>query len=483
MSFQKYGLVQIREHLWEIPKHGAMRVPGRIYASEKLLSKILEDKSLEQVKNVACLPGIVKYSLAMPDIHWGYGFPVGGVAAFDPDAGGVISPGGIGYDINCGVRLLRSRLKHHQVKDRIRDLVVQLFRDVPVGLGARGGIKLSHADYQELCRKGSKWAVERGFGKPDDLQFIEAGGALPGADPSKVSQRAMDRGKDEIGTVGSGNHFVEIDVVEDIFDADAARAMGLEIGQLCVLIHCGSRGFGHQICDDYLRVMSQAMKRYNIEVPDRQLACAPINSPEARDYLGAMASAANYAWANRQVLTHLVRKAFQHCLKMEEDELGMDIVYDVAHNIAKFEEHDVDGYRMRLCVHRKGATRSFPPGNPELPESYRSIGQPVLIPGSMGTASYVLVGAETSMYETFGTTCHGAGRVLSRSRAKKEVPGQTVKRQLEDQGIYVLSDSRETLSEEMPAAYKDVSEVVEVVHRAGLAYKVARLRPVGVIKG
>ncbi len=483
MSLEKHGLVKIKDYLWEIPKQGGMRVPGRIYASEKLLAKILEDKSLDQVRNVACLPGIVKYSLAMPDIHWGYGFPVGGVAAFDPDAGGVISPGGIGYDINCGVRLLRSHLKHSDIRDRMRDLVAQLFRDVPVGLGARGTIRLSPSDYQELCRKGSRWAVERGFGRKEDLDFIEAGGALPGADPSKVSQRAMERGRDEIGTVGSGNHFVEVDVVAEIYDHEAARAMGLALEQVCVLIHCGSRGFGHQICDDYLRIMGQAMKRYNIEVPDRQLACAPINSPEAQDYLGAMASAANYAWANRQVLTHLVRKAFQHCLKMSEDDLGMAIVYDVAHNIAKFEEHDVNGYRKRLCVHRKGATRSFPPGNPELPKAYGHIGQPVLIPGSMGTASYVLVGAQNSMHETFGTTCHGAGRVLSRSKAKKEAPGQTVKRQLEEQGIYVLSDSRETLSEEMPAAYKDVSEVVEVVHQAGLAFKVAKLRPIGVIKG
>jgi tRNA-splicing ligase RtcB (3'-phosphate/5'-hydroxy nucleic acid ligase) len=479
----KFGLVQIDDYRWELPPVQGMRVPGRIYASKKLVEETLEEESVRQTGNVAFLPGIVKYSLAMPDIHSGYGFPIGGVAAMDPEAGGVISPGGIGYDINCGVRLLRSNLHVDEIKDRLKDLVAALFRDVPAGLGARGGGKVNLRRDPGPMVKGSQWAVEQGYGSADDVEHTEERGRLRGADPDKVSQRAIERGEGQVGSLGSGNHFLEIGFVETIYQTKAADAFGLWPEQVYVFIHSGSRGFGHQVCTDYLRTLAEVVRREGLFIPDRQLVCAPIHSAEGRDYMAAMACAANYAWANRQRLTHLAREAIGHKLKMEPRDLGLELVYDVAHNIAKFEKHTVDGEEKELCVHRKGATRAFPAGHPDLPHDYRPVGQPVLIPGDMGTASYVLVGTERAMAETWGTTCHGAGRVMSRHAAIARAKGRDIQRELAEKGIYVLAEGREALAEEMSEAYKDVDEVVRVVHEAGLAERVARLRPLGVVKG
>lgn len=467
----------------EIPvdyKQG-MRVKGIIYA-DAVLEKGLEKQPVEQVANVATLPGIVGASLAMPDIHMGYGFPIGGVAAFDLQEG-VISPGGVGYDINCGVRLLRSNLRKSEVVPRLKELVDVLYSEIPAGVGSKGKIRLGPVDEKALLRKGAQWAVEKGYGSPLDLERIESGGCIEGADPGLISQKAYDRGRAQQGTLGSGNHFLEIQYVDEIYDEKAANAMGLFEGQVTVMIHTGSRGFGHQVCTDFLEVMARAASKYKIELPDRELACAPFESPEAQDYLAAMRAAANYAWANRQCIMHWTREAFQKFLRLTPGDLGMSLIYDVAHNIAKVEEHTVDGRKQKLVVHRKGATRAFPPGHPELPEVYKKIGQPVLIPGDMGRASYVLVGTEKAMQETFGSTCHGAGRVMSRNQAIKRAKGRAIWRELEDKGIIVRSAGRETLAEEMPEAYKDVSNVVDVVHNAGISKKVARLRPMGVVKG
>lgn len=458
-----------------------MRVKGIIYVDE-VLEKGLEKQSLEQVANVATLPGIVGASLAMPDIHMGYGFPIGGVAAFDLREG-IISPGGVGYDINCGVRLLRSNLRKSEVVPRLKELVAVLYGEIPSGVGSKGKIRLGPADEKALLRKGAQWAVEKGYGSPSDLERIESRGCIEGADPGLISQKAYDRGRAQQGTLGSGNHFLEIQYVDEIYDERAANAMGLFEGQVTVMIHTGSRGFGHQVCTDFLEVMARAASKYKIELPDRELACAPFESPEAQDYLAAMRAAANYAWANRQCIMHWTREAFQKFLRLTPGDLGMSLIYDVAHNIAKIEEHTVDGRKQKLVVHRKGATRAFPPEHPELPEVYKKIGQPVLIPGDMGRASYVLVGTEKAMQETFGSTCHGAGRVMSRNQAIKRAKGRSIWRELEDKGIIVRSAGRETLAEEMPEAYKDVSDVVDVVHNAGISKKVARLRPMGVVKG
>lgn len=458
-----------------------MRVNGIIYVDE-LLEKELEAQSIDQVANVATLPGIIKSSLAMPDIHTGYGFAIGGVAAFDLKEG-IVSPGGVGYDINCGVRLLKSNLKRDEVLPKIRDLINVLYAEIPSGVGSKGKIRLGPEDERKILTKGARWAVEQGFGEPDDLEKIESKGCIEGADPSLISNKAYERGRAQQGTLGSGNHFLEIQYVEEIYDEDAAKSMGLFKDQVMVMIHTGSRGFGHQVCSDFLEVMSKAVKKYKIELPDRELACAPYESIEAQDYLSAMRAAANYAWANRQCIMHWARESFMKVFGISPKKLGMTLIYDVAHNIAKIEEHEVNGERKKLIVHRKGATRAFPPGHPELPEVYRKLGQPVLIPGDMGRASFILHGTERAMKETFGSTCHGAGRVLSRHQAIKRAKGRSIKREMEDRGIIVMSAGRETLAEEMSDAYKDISNVVDVVHRAGISKKVAKLRPIGVIKG
>lgn len=476
---------KIGPYRWLIPPEfrEGMRVPGLIYANESLLEHVKSENSYLQIVNVAFLPGIVKYSLAMPDIHQGYGFPIGGVAATDPRQGGVISPGGVGYDINCGVRLVRTDLRVEEVRGKLRELVHALFAHVPCGVGSQGKVRASGGEARRLLAEGAKWAVKKGYGIEEDVEFTEEGGCLREANPDKVGNRALTRGERQAGTLGAGNHFLEVQVVEEIYDENAARVMGLEKGQITVMIHSGSRGFGHQVCDDSLRVMGKAISRYGIEIPDRELASAPVESPEGRDYFQAMACAANYAWVNRQVLMHWTRVAFEKVFGRSFQDLGMYLVYDVAHNIAKFEEHQVEGKTLRLCVHRKGATRAFGPGHPELPERYRAIGQPVIIPGDMGTASYVLVGTELAMKETWGSTCHGAGRVMSRHKAIKAAQGRAIDRELEKEGIVVMARERRTLAEEAPQAYKDVNEVVEIVHQAGISRKVAKMRPLGVMKG
>ncbi len=471
---------------WRIPKsyRSDMRVDGLIFADAALMKQIRTDQAPEQVANVATLPGIQKASLAMPDIHWGYGFPIGGVAATDPEQGGVISPGGVGYDINCGVRLLRSNLTWNEVKPRIRQLVDQLFRDIPTGVGQSGKYKFEKTKLRRLMELGSRYVVDLGLGTARDLEFTEAGGRLDGADPDLVSDRAIARGYDQCGTLGSGNHFLEVQVVDRVLDESAAKVMGLEEGQITVLIHSGSRGLGYQVCDDYLEVFKGAPKRYGFSLPDPQLACAPVLSPEGQSYIAAMRAAANYAWCNRQLLTHQAREVFERVFEKSWEDLGLDLVYDVAHNIAKFENHDVgDGVIKEVCVHRKGATRAFPPGHPDVPEAYQQTGQPVIIPGSMGTASWVLAGQPGSMIHSFGTSCHGAGRTMSRTAAVKLAAGRRIDQELDAIGIIARARGFKGLAEEQPAAYKDVDLVVDVVDQLGISKKVARLRPVGVIKG
>jgi len=458
-----------------------MRVKGIIYVDD-VLEKGLEVQAIDQVANVAMLPGIIGTSMAMPDVHTGYGFAIGGVAAFDLKEG-IVSPGGVGYDINCGVRLMRSNLLREDVMPKMKDLVAVLYSDVPSGVGSKGKIRLSHDDQKKILLKGARWAVEQGFGDAGDLDRTESGGCIEGADPSLISDKAYERGRAQQGTLGSGNHFLEVQYVDEIYDEKAAGSLGLFKDQITVMIHTGSRGFGHQVCTDFIEVMEQAINKYKMELPDKELACAPFESPEARDYLAAMRAAANYAWANRQCIMHWAREAFHKVFSLSPRELGMRLIYDVAHNIAKIEEHTVNGRKTKLIVHRKGATRAFPPGHHELPDCYRPVGQPVLIPGDMGRASYVLLGTEKAMEETFGSTCHGAGRIMSRHQAIKRAKGRAIWREMEDKGIIVMSAGRETLAEEMPEAYKDISQVMDVVQTAGLSKKVARLRPIGVIKG
>jgi tRNA-splicing ligase RtcB len=478
------SMKKVGDYLFEISRTGQMRVPARIYADDELMRDIRKDKSPEQAANVATLPGIVKYSLAMPDIHWGYGFPIGGVAATDPKEGGVISPGGVGYDINCGVRLIRTNLKVEDVQPRIRELVMALFQAIPTGVGAKGGIeKLSAVELKKLFVKGAAWAVEHGFGGVEDLEHTEAKGCLAGADPGKVSEHAIERGLAQVGTLGSGNHFLEVQKVAEIYDPEAARIFGLEEGAITFMVHCGSRGFGHQVCDDYLKVMGRAVQKYHIDLPDRQLACAPAESEEGKDYISAMNAAANYAWANRQVIMSLAREAFERALNLSPRDLGMRLIYDVCHNIAKYEKHVVDGRERMLWVHRKGATRAFPPGHPEIPADYRGIGQPVLIPGDMGRESYLCIGTESAMEQTFGSTCHGAGRVLSRAAAIRATRGRSIRKELEEKNIIVMAHGRSTLAEEVSEAYKDVNSVVNVMHQVGVSLRVAKLKPIGVIKG
>lgn len=482
MPIELNQLEKLDDYRWIIPRQTrpGMLTDAVIYSNERLLRDVLRDQCLEQAANVAMLPGIVGRSLAMPDIHQGYGFPIGGVAATLPEEGGVVSPGGVGFDINCGVRLLASTLAIKDVAPRIRDLVDQLFRDVPSGAGRAGDVRISYQDLDLILKEGAAWMVAHDYGLPEDLETCEESGTIDGADPSAVSDRAKKRGLPQIGTLGSGNHFLEVQYVERIFEAAAAEALGLAEGQIVVLIHSGSRGLGHQVCTDYLRDLDESMHRYGISLPDRQLACVPVHSKEGQEYLAAMRASANYAWANRQGITHFVRGAFR---RIFGDRADLRVVYDVCHNIAKLERHRIDGQERAVMVHRKGATRAFAAGRPELPEVYRAVGQPVLIPGSMGTSSYVLVGAEGAMRETFGTTCHGAGRVMSRTAAKKSEWAASARARLEEQGILVRAETKNGIAEEIPEAYKDVDEVVNVVHEAGLSKKVARLKPKGVIKG
>lgn len=478
-------LQKIDDYRWRIPQSykSGMRTDGVVFATENMLAQIMQDEALEQVANVAFLPGIVGQSMAMPDIHWGYGFPIGGVAAMDYETG-VVSPGGVGYDINCGVRLLRSDLTLKDVKGRVSDLIDQLYMNVPTGVGGEGKLRLDDQELKQVMRKGAKWMVEHGMGWAEDLEVCEQGGAMDFADPDVISKEAIKRGKPQLGTLGAGNHFMEIQVVEEIYDAEIAEVFGItEPGQITVMIHTGSRGFGHQVCEDSLQVMQRAAQKYNISIPDRQLACAPITSPEGQQYLGTMACAANFAWANRQAIAHWVRESFEKVLGAGAYKLGLNQVYDVAHNMAKIEHHEVDGKLKKLCVHRKGATRAFGPGNENIPKQYRKVGQPVIVPGDMGRYSFLLVGTETSMKLTWGSACHGAGRVMSRHAAIKKMTGKAVQEELAARGIVVKARGRDTLSEEASYAYKDVADVVEACQGADISRIVAKMRPLGVAKG
>jgi tRNA-splicing ligase RtcB len=479
------SLERIDDCLWRIPRSykPGMRVDGLIFASEVLMQEIRGGQAPEQVANVATLPGIQLASLAMPDIHWGYGFAIGGVCATDPERDGVISPGGVGYDINCGVRLVRSTIREDELAPRLVDLIEELFATVPAGAGRSGPYRFDRSELNNLMAKGPRSLIERGLATEADIEMTEAGGCLPGAEPGRVSQKALARGAKQCGTLGSGNHFLEVQVVEEVVDPVAAEVLGLFAGQVCVMIHSGSRGLGYQVCDDALRSLRGVPEKYGIELPDRQLACAPTGSPEGQSYIGAMRAAANYAWCNRQLLMQLARDAFARVLGSSWQQLGMELVYDVAHNIAKFEEHQIEDETRGVWVHRKGATRAFPAGHPEIPLKYRDVGQPVLIPGDMGRASWVLVGQPGSMQRSFGTTCHGAGRRMSRTQAVRHAQGRRIDRELLARGVVARSRSRKGLAEEHPDAYKNVNDVVDVVHAAGLSSKVARMRPVGVIKG
>jgi len=483
MAVEGYKLEKIDDHRWRVPRTGPMLTDGLVLADDELIPHIENDKSLQQVANVACLPGIQGPSIAMPDIHWGYGFPIGGVAAFDMEEG-VISPGGVGYDINCGVRLLRSDVTKDEVRPKLKKLMDRLYQNVPSGVGAsRSDLKLSTRQVEDVLTRGAAWAVKNGYGWNEDIDRIEANGVIDGADPDQVSKRALDRGRSQVGTLGSGNHFIEIGYVGEIFDEAAARALGLERDAVTIFIHSGSRGLGYQVCDDYLKTMLNASDKYGIELQDRQLCSAPLTSDEARRYLGAMRGAANYAFCNRQMMAHKVRVTFEEALDTPAERLGLHQIYDVAHNIAKVETHRVNGVEKKVCVHRKGATRAFPPGHAEVPERYREVGQPIFIPGDMGRYSYVLVGTEGAYNETFGSTCHGAGRMMSRKQAKKTARGRRIVDELEERGILIRAASRATVDEEISEAYKDVKNVVEVVDRAGIGKMVAQLRPLGVLKG
>jgi tRNA-splicing ligase RtcB len=481
-----YGpLERVTDYCWRIPKSykAGMRVDGLIFADEQMIELIRKDQAPEQVANVAFLPGIQHASLAMPDIHWGYGFCIGGVAATDPDEGGVISPGGVGYDINCGVRLVRSNLHFDDVQPRLKELMDRLYASVPAGVGQEGKYVFSAKELRQLMAEGVSYLKKRDLATESDIEHTEARGKLDSAMPENVSPRALERGASQCGTLGSGNHFLEVQIVDRVFDEKAAQVMGLEKDMVCVMIHSGSRGLGYQVCDDALRSLRGAPEKYGIRLPDQQLVCAPIDSKEGKDYLGAMCAAANFAWCNRQLLMWQAREAFEHVFNRGWEHLHMGLVYDVAHNIAKFEEHEVEGRKKRVWVHRKGATRAFPASHPEVPSMYRGIGQPVIIPGDMGRASWVLAGEGGSMQHTFGTACHGAGRVMSRTAAIKHAQGRRIADELAAKGIIARARSWKGLAEEQPDAYKDVDLVVEVVHQARLARKVARMRPIGVVKG
>ncbi len=476
--------VRINDYVWELPQtfDGRMRVPARIYGNADVFAMAFRDSSVEQLVNVAMLPGIVKYAMAMPDMHQGYGFPIGGVAAFRYDEG-IVSPGGVGYDINCGVRMLASEIDYEEITPYLKDLTATIFHNCPSGMGGKGAVQLSAKDLDDVLEQGADWAVAKGYGSRDDIQRTESYGRIAGANAGAVDARAKERGRPQLGSLGAGNHFLEIDVVDEIYDAEVAEVFGLKRNRVVVQIHCGSRGLGHEVCGQYIRVLQDAPRRYGIDIPDRELVAAPIDSREGRDYLAAMAASANYAFANRQILAHFVRRSFEQVLAGKVRHWQLYQVYDVAHNIAKIEEHQVGKQRMKLVVHRKGATRAFAPHHPDLPNVYRKTGQPVLVPGSMGTASYILVGTESAMENTFGSTCHGAGRTMSRNAAIKHMRGEQVRAELSQQGIVVRTDSVKGLAEEAPYAYKDVSIVVDSVVGAGIARQVARVRPLAVIKG
>ncbi len=478
-------LKQVDRFVWEIPKtyKRGMRVPARIYADEILINKMKNDLTLEQAANIACLPGVYKYSIVLPDGHQGYGFPIGGVAATDYEEG-VVSPGGVGYDINCGVRILRTNLSYEDIKPKLRELIETLFHYIPSGLGSRGRVRLSISQLDNVLALGARWAVENGYGWKEDLNHLEEGGCMEMADPDKISDVAKRRGAPQLGSLGSGNHFLEIQIVDKIYDPNAAKVMGItHEGQVTVMVHTGSRGLGHQVCSDYLRIMERAFRKYNIILPDRELAAVPVKSREGEAYLSAMAAAANFAWANRQMIMHWTREAFRKVFKQDPEDLDMKIIYDVAHNIAKIEEHEIDGIRRKVVVHRKGATRAFPPRHPAIPADYRNIGQPVLIPGSMGTASYILRGTNIAMRLTFGSTAHGAGRNLSRAAAVRRWRAREIENMLAKKGIILKAANRRVVAEEAPGAYKDVDRVVEVTDRVGISRKVVRLVPIAVTKG
>ena len=477
------NLNKIRDCVWEIPSSykKEMIVPGRIYLNDENIKEV-EQGAIDQISNVACLPGIQKFSIGLPDIHFGYGFPIGGVAAFSA-RNGVISPGGVGFDINCGARLVKTNLTEEDVKPKINQIMDALFKNIPSGVGSKGKIRLQEGQIDEVLDNGAEWAVENGYGWKKDLEHLEENGKMEEADSSKVSDKAKKRGIPQLGSLGSGNHFLEVQKMDKIFDEETAKVFGIEEGQVVVLIHTGSRGCGHQICSDYLRTMDKAAKRYQINLPDRQLACAPVDSDEAQDYFKAMAAAANYAWTNRQMIVHWVRESFEQIYKQDSEEMGMEIVYDVAHNIAKKEVHHIKGRDLEVYVHRKGATRAFGPGRKEIPKTYRDVGQPVLIPGTMGTSSYILAGTETAMEETFGSSAHGAGRKMSRAGAKREYRGEEVKKLLESKGIAIRATSMPVVAEEAPGAYKDVDDVVMTSHNAGISRLVGKMVPLGVSKG
>jgi tRNA-splicing ligase RtcB len=478
----EHHIEKVGEGKFIIRKSGNMRVPAVIYSDSGYLEQIKRELSYMQLVNVATLPGIIGNAIAMPDMHQGYGFPIGGVAAMDLDEG-VISPGGVGYDINCGCRLVRTNLTYDEIKGSIRDIVIALYHAVPTGVGSRGNLRLTRKEEKAVAIEGAKWVIKKGYGEKSDLEHTEDYGCIEGADPELISERAYERGKQQLGSLGSGNHFLEIGIVDEIYDEKAAAAFGLRKGQITLFIHTGSRGFGYQVCDDSIEMMGRYVKKAGIYLPDRQLACAHFLSSEGQRYFKVMKCAANYAFANRQMIMFNATEAISRVLRKSREKLGIDLVYDVCHNIAKVEEHIVEGKKKQVCVHRKGATRSFPANHPDVPEAYRAVGQPVLIPGDMGRCSYILVGSDTAMEESFGSTCHGAGRVLSRKRALKEAKGRAINRELEDKDIYVIANKIRTLKEEMPDAYKDVTKVVDVVDKAGISKKVAKLKPLGVIKG
>ena len=483
MKFKGHTIDKISEAIWEIPQSDGMSSSARFYATQKMLPQIFKDNALTQLINVAHLPGIQKYAMAMPDIHYGYGFPIGGVAAFDLDDG-IISPGGVGYDINCGVRFCRTNLTYDDIKDQVENIVKGLYRYVPSGVGSSGAIKkLNQNEENEVMTKGAQWAIEKGFGETDDLEHTENFGCMEQANPDRISERARKRGLDQVGTLGSGNHFLEIGIIDEIYDAPLAEKLDVRLDQVIVMVHSGSRGFGYQVCDDFLHEMVKKLSELPFHIPDRQLACMPFRSELGQRYFQAMCCAANYAWANRQVLMSLAKKAIMKSLSISDSTLGFKLIYDVCHNIAKLERHNVNGIEKMLCVHRKGATRAFGPGREELSDEYKDIGQPVIIPGDMGTHSYLLIGTEKAMTESFGSCCHGAGRVLSRSAAKRSFSFHEVKNKLQKQGIVVWSVQKNTLVEESPDTYKNVSDVVEAVEIAGLAKRIVRTRPLGVLKG
>jgi tRNA-splicing ligase RtcB len=483
--FHKIPLEKIDPFTWRIPQsyQKGMKVPGRVYADEELIKKMQTDMTLQQCTNVAHLPGIYKWAITLPDGHEGYGFPIGGVAATDYEEG-VISPGGVGYDINCGARLIRTNLMEKDIKPYISQILELLFSYIPSGLGSRGRLKVSHSELEKVITDGAQWAIDRGYGWSEDSENCEENGCMEIANPTKVSETAKKRGAAQLGSLGSGNHFLEIERVDEISNNEVAKALGItDIGQIMIFVHTGSRGFGHQVCDDYIKVMEKAVRKYNIILPDRQLACSHIKSSEGEDYLPAMASACNFAWANRQMITHWTREVFEKVLKKDANSLDLHLIYDVAHNIAKIEDHMIEGKNVKVCVHRKGATRAFPPGHRKIPSRYINSGQPVFLPGSMGTCSWVLVGTKSSMEMSFGSTAHGAGRVLSRAAAKRRFWGENIKKELKNKGILIRAASNVVVSEEAPYAYKDVDRVADVSHKVGIATKVVRLTPLGVAKG